>query len=220
MKRPKIILVTDPNYTDERILEVTRACVAALPPQSFAVQLRDKKRDRAAVRAFAEKLREATKPAGVATALLLVNGDAELARLVGADGVHLGGNAMSVVDARAIFGEGAFVTIAAHSDHAVKLGVKDGADGALVSSIFASPEKTAGRGTLALRSARAVAGPEFAIYALGGVDRENAADCVMAGADGIAAIRALLLARDPGADVRAIYDSMPRNLSEPHADLR
>jgi thiamine-phosphate pyrophosphorylase len=208
MKRPKIILVTDPNYPDERILEVTSACVAALPPHSFAVQLRDKKRERAKLRAFAEKLRELTRPAGARAALLLINGDAELAKLVGADGVHLGGNAMSVAEARATFGEGAFVTIAAHSDHAVKLGVRDGADGALVSSIFASPGKAAGRGTMALRSARAVAGETFALYALGGVDSENAADCVMAGADGIAAIRALLLARDPGADVRAIYDSL------------
>ena len=86
--------------------------------------------------------------------------------------------------------------------------MKDGADGALVSAIFASPGKAVGRGVEALRTARTVGGDTFLIYALGGVDRSNAPECVMAGADGVAAIRALLLASDPGAEARAIYDRM------------
>ena len=53
-----------------------------------------------------------------------------------------------------------------------------------------------------------MAGERFAIYALGGVGRTNAEECVLAGADGVAAIRALLLASDPGAEARAIYDSL------------
>lgn len=208
-KRPKIILVTDPAYKEERILEVVEACVSALPPRSFAVQLRDKKREKPALRELAQRLRAITKPLGTGgDALLLINGDAELAREVQADGVHLGGSSMSVAQARGIFGPGAFITIAAHSDKAVKLGADDGADGALVSAIFASPGKAAGRGVEAIRSARAVSNSHFALYGLGGVDRTNAAECILAGADGIAAIRALLLASDPGAEARAIYDSL------------
>jgi thiamine-phosphate pyrophosphorylase len=210
-RRPKIILVTDPTYSDERIVEVVVACVKALPAGSFAVQLRDKKKDPPALRAFAEELRAVTNPSGAdgsAGALFLVNGNPELARDVGADGVHLGGTAMKVSDARGIVGADAFITIAAHSDNAVRLGVADGADGALVSAIFASPGKAVGRGVEALRTARAVGGDAFRIYALGGVDRSNAPECVMAGADGVAAIRALLLASDPGAEARAIYESL------------
>jgi thiamine-phosphate pyrophosphorylase len=208
-RRPEIVLVTDPTYKDERIVEVVEACVKALPPGVFAVQLRDRKKEPRALRAFAEKMRDVTKPrAESAGALFLVNGDAELAKVVGADGVHLGGHAMRVSDARGILGPDAFVTIAAHSDGAVKLGAQDGANGALVSAIFASPGKAAGRGVDALRSARAVAGDDFLVYALGGVERANAQECVQAGADGVAAIRALLLASDPAAEARAIYDSM------------
>ncbi len=209
-RRPKIILVTDPAYTDARILDVVPAIMRALPPGAFAVQLRDKKREGPAIRAFAEHLRAVTKPAEGPSALLLINNDPDLAKAVGADGVHLGGTGMKVSDAREILGRGAFVTIAAHSDQAVKLGAEDGADGALVSAIFASPGKAAGRGLSALLSARAVAGRRLLIYALGGVERVNAADCVDAGADGVAAIRALLLASNPGAEARAMYDSMHR----------
>jgi thiamine-phosphate pyrophosphorylase len=210
-RRPKIILVTDSTYKDERVIEVVEACVRALPAGTFAVQLRDRKKEPLALRAFAEKLRAVTKPPEGSTgagAMLLINGNPELAREVGADGVHIGGTAMKVSDARGILGAEAFVTIAAHSDQAVKLGARDGADGALVSSIFASPGKATGRGVDALRTARAVGGDAFLIYALGGVERGNAAECVLAGADGVAAIRALLLASDPGAEARAIYDSM------------
>ena len=209
-RRPKIILVTDSTYDDERIIDVVEACVRSLPPATFAVQLRDKKKEPLALRAFAERLRAATRPAGDDDpgALFLINGNPALAREVGADGVHLGGTAMKVSDARAIVGDDAFITVAAHSDQAVKLGAHDGADGALVSSIFASPGKATGRGVEALRTARAVGGEDFLIYALGGVERANAAECVLAGADGVAAIRALLLASDPGAEARAIYDSM------------
>lgn len=212
--------MTDATYADERVLEAVEACVRALPPRTFAVQLRDKKKEPKALRAFAEKLREATKPTdldgsgggghGHSGALLLINGNPALAKEVAADGVHLGGSAMKVSDARGILGEDAFITVAAHSDHAVKLGAQDGANGALVSSIFASPGKSIGRGVAALRSARAAVGDSFLIYALGGVELTNAAECVDAGADGVAAIRALLLASDPGAEARAIYERMHR----------
>ncbi len=209
-RRPKIILVTDPAYDDARIVEVVEACIRALPPGTFAVQLRDKKREPAALKTFAERLREATRAGrdDAPGALLLINGNPGLAKDVGADGVHVGGTELKVAEVRSVVGPDAFVTIAAHSDNAVKLGARDGADGALVSAIFASPGKAVGRGLDAIRSARAVAGPAFLIYALGGVERANAADCIHAGADGVAAIRALLLASDPGAEARAIYDRM------------
>jgi thiamine-phosphate pyrophosphorylase len=202
--RPTLILVTDPAYADERILEVVEASARVLPRGAFCVQLRDKKKSTEALRAFAEKLRATTRELG---ALFMLNGNVALAKEVGADGVHLGGDAVKVQEARAILGDAAFITIAAHSDQAVKLGARDGANGALVSAIFASPGKVAGRGVDALRSARVVAPKTCAIYALGGVERANAAECFLAGADGVAVIRALLLASDPAVEARAIHQA-------------
>jgi thiamine-phosphate pyrophosphorylase len=184
------------------------ACASALPRGAFAVQLRDKKKEEPALRAFAERLRTVTKEHGQ---IFMVNGHVPLARDVGADGIHLGGSDVRVQQARAVFGEAGqalFVTIAAHSDQAVKLGAKDGADGALVSAIFASPGKAVGRGVDALRTARVSAPKGFRVYALGGVDRTNAQECYLAGADGVAMIRALLLASDPAAQALAIHDSL------------
>ena len=205
---PRLILVTDSSYADDRVVEVAEACSRALPKGVFAVQLRDRKKDDVALRAFAERLRAVTKEHG---AIFMLNGHAQLARDVGADGVHLGGDDARVQEARAVFGDAGqalFVTIAAHSDQAVKIGSRDGANGALVSAIFASPGKAIGRGVDALRTARVSAPKGFAIYALGGVDRANARDCFLAGADGVAMIRALLLASDPAADARAIHECL------------
>lgn len=200
---PKVILVTDPAYDEALVLDVVTACARAIPRGEFAVQLRDKKKDPRAVRAFAERLREATRSDG---ALLLINGNAALAKDVGADGVHVGGGELTVGAVRDVVGRAALVTIAAHSDQAVQLGAADGADGALVSAIFPSPGKAVGRGVQAIRSARAAVGGDFLIYALGGVERSNTAECLDAGADGVAAIRALLLASDPGAEARGMYE--------------
>lgn len=202
---PPLMLVTDPAYSDDTILRAIEACGEALPAGTFAVQLRDKKRAKVSLRTFASRVRLLTRKVN---AWLIVNGDAELARDVGADGVHLGGDAVSVEEARRVCGSTTFVSIAAHSDEAVRAGIYDGANAALVSAIFPSPGKSQGRGVEALRSARALAPAEFAIYALGGVDRSNAAACIEAGATGVAVIRALLLASDPAAEARAIYQSM------------
>jgi thiamine-phosphate pyrophosphorylase len=47
-------------------------------------------------------------------------------------------------------------------------------------------------------------GPPPLLYALGGVDERNAAQCLAAGADGIAVIGAALDGRDPVPLVRAL----------------
>jgi thiamine-phosphate pyrophosphorylase len=86
----------------------------------------------------------------------------------------------------------------------------------LVSPVFPSrPPSTlesekSPRGVEALGSARREAPRGLAIYALGGVTRDNAARCVAAGADGVALIRGLLSHVEPGSAARAIHDAFAR----------
>ena len=109
--------------------------------------------------------------------MFIMNGHVQLAKDVEADGVHLGGDGhegprQATRALRRCLGDSTFVTIAAHSDQAVKLGARDGANGALVSAIFASPGKAAGRGVeRAANGARRSRQKDLAIYALGGVER-------------------------------------------------
>ncbi len=231
MRGPKIFIVTDPAYTEDEVLRAVAAAGSVFARGELGVQLRDKLRTRAEVRAFAVRLRELTGRLG---AWLLINGDVALAKELGADGVHLGGDAVSIAEARSVCGASAFVSIAAHTDQAVRAAVSEGADAALVSPIFPTtsgaprprseirlkvapiaraerrgdePAK-APRGTEAIRAAREVAGKDLLLYALGGVTSDNARQCIRAGADGVAAIRALLDAGAPEVAARAFHEAM------------
>jgi thiamine-phosphate pyrophosphorylase len=163
------------------------------------------------LRIFASRLRIVTRNVG---ATLVINRDARLARDVGADGVHLGRDAGTVEDARAVLGKRAWISGSAHSDGAVRRGIEARADAVLVSPVFPSrppsvlaPTKQA-RGLHVLRAARDLAQGRIGIYALGGVDVGNARACAEAGASGVAVVRALLASPRPAQDARALHDAM------------
>lgn len=210
MQPPRIVLVTDPVFGDDGIVHCVETVGRALPPHALCVQLRDKGRALVSLRVFASRLRLVTRAVG---ASLVINGDARLARDVGADGVHLGRGAGTVRDARATCGAGAWISVSAHSDKAVRAAVSDGADAALVSPVFPSRPPSVhaatkeGRGLDALRSARAAAGDRVRLFALGGVEADNTRACVEAGADGVAVVRALLASPDPARVARAMHDA-------------
>jgi thiamine-phosphate pyrophosphorylase len=208
---PRVILITDPAFGDDRIERCLRCAAEVLPEGVLCVQLRDKRRPLVSLRLFASRLRLVTRAVG---ALLVINGDAQLARDVGADGVHLGRGAGGVSEARAVCGARAWVSVAAHSDEAVRVAVAGGADAVFVSPVFSTrPPSLAtawkqGRGVDALRAARRIGADRVAVYALGGVTGARARACIEAGADGVAVVRALLSSAEPGRVARAIHDAV------------
>jgi thiamine-phosphate pyrophosphorylase len=134
---------------------------------------------------------------------LLINagaaGAAEVARRVGASGIHLPGRwrAEQVGMAR-IAGT---VSVGCHSVGEVAVGRTTGADIALLSPVFRTeshPEAAAlGLATLtaACQAGRTGAAGSMPVFALGGVNATNAASCIEAGAAGVAGIRTFLSGR-------------------------
>ncbi len=196
----RVVLVTDPRYELARTCAVVRAAATALGGEHVLVQLRDKEADEASLLASAQELRSVTRAVG---ARLVINGSVAVAARAAADGIHVPGRltASKLVStcaaARELLGSSAIVTTAAHDDDDVRAAVLAGASAVLVSPIFATPGKGPARGLEALRQARAVVvdaarhGAGLRVFALGGVTAANAAACIEAGADGVAAIRAL-----------------------------
>jgi thiamine-phosphate pyrophosphorylase len=220
----RIILVTDPTFGDDRIERCVRLVAGCLPEGLLCVQLRDKSRPLVSLRLFALRLRRVTRAVG---ASLVINGSARLARDVGADGVHLGSDAGSIADARAICGAGAWVSVAAHSDDAVRSSVSTGADAVLVSPVFSTrppslhAARKEARGVHALRSARDVCEGRVAVFALGGVTVARARACIEAGADGIAVMRALLADAEPDRVARSLHDALAaRCYPRDHVEFR
>jgi thiamine-phosphate pyrophosphorylase len=211
-ERPRVILVTDRAFGDDGIERTVRFAGAVLS-SALCVQLRDRVRSRTSLRLFAARLRMVTRSVG---ASFVLNGDPGVARDVGADGVHLGRDAPSVAEARAILGAAAWISVSAHTDADVARARSDGAAAVLVSPIFPTrppspyaPSKSP-RGLAALRSARVVAGPALAVYGLGGVTVANAGACARAGADGVAVLRELLASDDPRRAARLLGDATAR----------
>ena len=74
--------------------------------------------------------------------------------------------------------------------------------------VFATPSKQAWgdpQGTTALG---AVCGQSLPVVALGGVNSTNAGACVAAGASGIACIRPIMSATDPGAALTRLFEAI------------
>lgn len=119
---------------------------------------------------------------------VLVNGRADVAKAAGAQGVHLPSNSISAARLRAF--EPGLIGVSCHSLEEARRAASEGADLLVFGPVYASPGKGPPAGLDALREVcRAVRIP---VYALGGVNEENAAACVAAGATGIAGIRLFL----------------------------
>jgi thiamine-phosphate pyrophosphorylase len=114
---------------------------------------------------------------------ILVNSRADVALATGADGVHL------PADAPCESIPGLLVARSCHTLEEVK---KARADFITFGPVFESPGKGKPLGLAALKSACQVA--RKPVFALGGINWENAAECIAAGSAGIAGIR---LFQDP-----------------------
>jgi len=192
----RLLLVTDPRP------DLVERVEAAVRGGVDIVQLRDKRPARGDLIPLAEELKDACRRAG---ALFTVNDDVELARLVGADGAHLGEDDAPTPHARGVLGPRAVVGRSAGSVDAALEAVRGGADYLGVGAVFATPTKPEGEvAGLALIRALAHEGLPVPWFAIGGVTLETATSVAAAGAPGFAVVRAVLDAEDPGAAAREL----------------
>jgi thiamine-phosphate pyrophosphorylase len=176
---------------------------AALAGGVHVVQLREKDAPGDLLLEAAEVFRAACDAAG---ALFILNDRPELAGPARADGVHLGQDDMPVAEARELLGEGPIIGLSTHTPAQVDRAT--GVDYIGVGPVHATPTKP-GRpavGTELVRHAAAHATIPF--FAIGGIDAQNCAAVVAAGARRIAVMRAITEAPDPEATTRALRSSV------------
>ena len=125
---------------------------------------------------------------------VLVNDRLDVALAANAAGVHLGEKSLPmevVAEWRRSTGRLDFlVGVSCHSLESARAAERGGADYIFFGPVFATPSKAAfgaPQGTERLREVCASVG--IPVLAIGGVNAENARECIAAGAAGIAAIR-------------------------------
>lgn len=131
---------------------------------------------------------------------LLVNSRADIARLIGAAGVHRAGSALSSGILRKIAGEEIIVGVSTHTADEVKNALSFGADYLTFGPIWPTPSKP----NLSAGDCPGLAGLEkiceispVPVFALGGVEIDRIGPCLQAGAYGVAGIRSLFSPDNP-----------------------
>lgn len=160
------------------------------------VQLREKSLPDKELLARARNVRRWTAEAGV---LFIVNDRPDIARLVDADGVHLGQDDLPVAAARRIVGPDALIGVSTHDLAQLHQAVRDGADYLGVGPTFPSGTKAfaAFPGLDFVRES--FAETTLPTFALGGIDVTNVRAVVAVGGTRVAASSAFARADEPAA---------------------
>ena len=169
------------------VLQLVQAAVVA---RIDLVQIREKNLSASVLYQLASSAAGITK--GSATKLL-INDRSDIAATAGADGVHLTTSSLPTAVVRQTFGDGFLIGVSTHSLDEARLARQAGADFAVFGPVFeTASNKEFGEppGLTGLARVCSELSP-FPIVALGGVMIGNVAECVRAGARGVAAIRML-----------------------------
>jgi thiamine-phosphate pyrophosphorylase len=143
--------------------------------------------------AFLNAAVDAVSAARASGVRLVVNDRTDIARLAGADGVHLGQDDLPPRDARRLLPDGAIVGYSTHSMAQAVAALREPIDYLAVGPVFATKSKDRPDAVVGVELVRAVRQRgQFTLVAIGGIVPENAAAVAAAGADGLAVIGGLV----------------------------
>ncbi|MEC7641513.1 MAG: thiamine phosphate synthase [Nitrospinota bacterium] len=179
----RVYLITDRKLLPEKhfLQGVESALKGGIP----ALQLREKDLHPAELLALARDVRDITQAYG---AKLFINGQAEVAEMAEADGVHLPENGESAEEVKKSFPQ-LLVGVSTHSQETASEAQSQGADFITFSPIFETASKKQYGPPQGLPQLRKIAAESnIPVLALGGVKKENIPSVAEQGAFGIALI--------------------------------
>jgi thiamine-phosphate pyrophosphorylase len=157
--------------------------------------------------------------AAAADAVLIVNDRADVARLSGAAGVHVGQDDLPPAAVRTIVGADAMVGFSTHTPAQIDAAVHEPVTYIAIGPVFGTATKDTGYAAVGFervgyaaaalaRAAMLTDGPPRGLVAIGGITIDRAADVIRAGAGAVAVISDLLSTGDPRARVREYLDRL------------
>lgn len=170
------------------------------------IQIREKEMP---VKEFTDLASQALGLTRTHDAFLIINDSLEVASFVGADGLHLGQEDVSVGRAREILGKDAVIGLSVKTVEEAIRGEKDGADYLAVNGVFPTATKEdlgycpGLEGVAHIRRST-----RLPVIGIGGITLDNCRCVIEAGADGIAVVTAITMADDIPAACRCLFEKM------------
>ena len=198
MDYPKLLVITDrarmkPSWE----LALLAACQGGA--RWFCLREKD-----APPREQLDLYRRAARRTEAFRARLFLTGRADLARAAHAEGLHLPESEISVADARLSLGFHLPMGRSVHDARGAQSAVAEGANYLLLGAIWQTPSHPDQEG-IGLDALRAICeSVSVPVFAVGGIGAGNAAQCLEAGAAGVALISGIWDAPDVTARVRQI----------------
>ena len=198
---PRLYVILDAALLTHPEIEMARSLAQA------GVRLLQYRNKQASARELFEKSRELAEELLHRQITFIVNDRADVAALVGASGVHVGQDDLSVAAARSIVGPSSMVGISTHNLEQFAGAAATSADYIALGPIFetstkANPDPIVGLAMI--RAARLLT--DKPVVAIGGITLERAAQAIAAGADSVAVISDILRAADPAQRARQFID--------------
>ena len=164
------------------------------------IQLRAKARPSAEIAKIAAELHRLTQKRGIP---LIINDHPEIARVVSAEGIHVGQDDPAIREVRAIAGPDCMVGKSTHSvDQAIRA-FYEGADYIGFGPIFATPTKPDYPPTGLEEIRKVHDAVRIPIFCIGGITLENLPEVIAAGARRVVIVSGLLLANNIATYARA-----------------
>ena len=120
----------------------------------------------------------------------IMNDRADLAKIVGADGLHLGQDDLTLQEAKSILGEDKIYGLSTHSLEQVSIATSQNPDYIGFGPIFPTPTKAKPDPAVGLTKIReVVANSPIPVVAIGGIDETNVEEVIYNGAENISLVR-------------------------------
>ncbi len=212
--RARLYLVCDAHPGGRELSDVLRAALAG---GVDVVQLRDKQLGDEELTTLAG---EAAALCARLGALFVVNDRPHVAAAAGADGVHVGQDDLPVAEVRRLVGPDMVIGLSTHAPAEVEGADPELVDYIGVGPVHATPTKP-GRPAVGLELvAYAAAHARLPFFAIGGIDERTLPAVVAAGAERVAAVRAIADDADPERAARALRTQLGAHSARAARDAR
>ncbi|MCI8638946.1 MAG: thiamine phosphate synthase [Coprococcus sp.] len=183
--------VTDRTWLGEKTLY--EQVEEALKGGATFIQLREKELD---TENFLKEAREIKELCGRFCVPFVINDNVEIAKMVDADGVHVGQSDMETGNVRTILGDDKIIGVSAQTVEQAVLAERHGADYLGVGAVFPTGSK-ADADDVSLTTLRAICSAvQIPVIAIGGIGKHNIMELKGSGCCGIAVISAIFAAED------------------------